>query len=91
MKTHDGGYWGPLTGLMVGSVLGAAAGIILAPRCGKELRSDIREKAGKALDETRRFYTGSCARVKDTIGSIVGSREKDSVSTESPEEMAFDA
>ena len=45
-----------LRGLFVGSVLGAAAGFLLAPKSGKELRSGIKEKTNKAL-ERQNGYT----------------------------------
>jgi len=40
-------------GLLIGSALGALAGILFAPKSGKELRSDIREKGSEVLAEAR--------------------------------------
>jgi len=86
---NDSGLW---TGLMVGSFLGAAAGFLFAPKSGKELRSEIKEKTNKALDETKQFYSDSRTKFKDTLASFSGRREKASAShIESPEEMAADA
>lgn len=79
-------------GLVVGSFLGAAAGFLLAPKSGKELRSEMKDKTDKALGETKRFYTEGRGKVKDTIAFFSGRREKASVShIESPEEMMADA
>jgi gas vesicle protein len=36
-------------GLLIGAVLGALAGILFAPKSGKELRSDIQEKGSEFL------------------------------------------
>jgi gas vesicle protein len=92
METNERNHFGPWKGLMVGSFLGAAAGFLLAPKSGKELRSEIKEKTNKTLDETKRFYSGSCAKFKDTIAYFAGRREKASVShIESPEEIVADA
>ena len=92
METNGRYHYGAWKGLMVGSFLGAAAGFLLAPTSGKELRSEIQEKTNKTLDETRRFYSGGCAKVKDTIAYFSGRREKASVShIESAEEIAADA
>jgi gas vesicle protein len=83
------GLW---KGLMVGSFFGAAAGFLLAPKSGKELRSEIKDKTNKVLDETKRFYSDNRAKFKDTVAYVSGRREKASVRhIESPEEMMADA
>jgi gas vesicle protein len=41
------------TGLLIGGILGGVAGLLLAPKSGKELRADIKETRGKALKETK--------------------------------------
>ena len=38
---------GFLRGFLIGSFLGALAGILLAPKPGKELRSELKEKGGR--------------------------------------------
>ncbi len=85
-------YSGLWKGLMVGSFLGAAAGVLLAPKSGKELRSEIRERADKALDETKRFCSDGCTKLNETIACIAGGTERASGShVESPEEIMADA
>jgi len=80
-----------LRGLFVGSVLGAAAGFLLAPKSGKELRSGIKEKTNKALGETKRLYSDSRTRFENALASIAGRREGASFSEiESPEEIMGD-
>jgi len=92
METNGRDHSGVWKGLMVGSFLGAAAGFLLAPKSGKELRTEIKEKTNKAMDETKRFYSDNRTKFKDTLASVAGRREKASVShIESPEEMVADA
>jgi gas vesicle protein len=87
--TNRLGLW---KGFLVGSLFGAAAGFLLAPKSGKELMSEAKEKTNKALDETKRFYSDSRTKVKDTMAYFHGRKEKASVShIESPEEMMADA
>ena len=40
-------------GFLIGGALGVLAGILYAPKSGKELRSDIREKGSEVLEEAR--------------------------------------
>ena len=81
-----------LTGVLVGSVLGATAGFLLAPKSGKELGSDIKAKTNKALNETKRLYSEGRARFENACASIAGRREGLSpYKIESPEEIMGDA
>ncbi|MFK4997438.1 YtxH domain-containing protein [Bacillus sp. N9] len=41
-----------MTGIIVGSIVGAATALLIAPKSGKELRSDINEQV-EALKEKR--------------------------------------
>jgi gas vesicle protein len=92
METNGRNDFGLWKGLMVGGFLGAAAGFLLAPKSGKELRSEIKDKTNKALDETKRLYSDNRAKFKDTLAFFSGRREKASGSHfESPEEMVADA
>ncbi len=81
-----------LGGLLVGSVLGAAAGFLLAPKSGRELRSDIKAKTNKALDETKRLYSEGRTKFENACASVTGRKEGASLSRiESPEELMVDA
>ena len=92
MEANGRNHFDLWRGLMVGSFLGAAAGFLLAPKSGKELRSEIKDKTNKALGETKRFYSDNRAKFKDTLACVAGGRERASVShIESPEEMVADA
>lgn len=81
-----------LTGVLVGGVLGATAGFLLAPKSGRELRSDIKAKTKSALDETRRLYSDGRTRFENAFACISGGREGVSLrEIESPEEIMVDA
>lgn len=54
-------------GLLIGGTLGALAGIFFAPKSGKELRSDIREKGSEVLKDARGIYDDACRKAKEII------------------------
>ena len=54
-------------GLLIGSALGALAGIFFAPKSGKELRSDIKELVSEVLKDGREIYADASTIAKDII------------------------
>ncbi len=54
-------------GLLIGGVLGALAGILLAPKSGRELRWDLREKGNDALDGAKRLCSDTQAKAKALV------------------------
>lgn len=56
-----------LKGFLVGGILGAVAAILLAPKPGKELRAEIKEKGDAALKEAKRVYEDSRSRAKAAL------------------------
>ena len=54
-------------GFLIGSVLGALAGILFAPKSGKKLRSDIREKRNEVLKDAKEIYADSGTKAKKII------------------------
>ncbi len=54
-----------LKGFLFGSILGLVAGILFAPRSGKELRSEIKEKGIKALEGAEEIYEEVTAVIED--------------------------
>ena len=56
-----------LKGLLVGGILGAVAGILLAPKPGRELRADIKEKGETAIKDAKRVYEDSRTRAKAAL------------------------
>jgi len=56
-----------LRGIFIGSALGALAGILFAPKSGKELRSDIMEKGSEVFGEGVDFYSDTRKRAKKVL------------------------
>ncbi|MEE9911726.1 MAG: YtxH domain-containing protein [Deltaproteobacteria bacterium] len=63
-----------VVGFLIGGAVGAALGILFAPKSGKELRADIRQKSedlyGKAkdkYDETVHTVENVVKQAKDTL------------------------
>jgi gas vesicle protein len=54
-------------GVLIGGALGALAGILFAPKSGKELRSDIREKGNNAFKDVKDIYTDTSTKAKEII------------------------
>ena len=54
-------------GFLIGGVLGALAGIFFAPKSGKELRSDLKERGSEALKEGKEIYADASTRAKEII------------------------
>ena len=49
-------------GFLIGSFLGALAGILFAPKSGKELRSDIKEKGSEVLKDAKEIYADASTK-----------------------------
>jgi len=54
-------------GLLIGSALGALAGILFAPKSGKELRSEIKEKGSAILKDTKDIYADASMKTKEIV------------------------
>lgn len=62
-----------LTTFVLGGVAGALAGILLAPKSGKELRGSIASRAGEARERGRESYFEAQERVQERFAE---SRER---------------
>jgi gas vesicle protein len=51
-------------GLIVGSLIGAALGILYAPKSGKETREGIRNSADELLEKTKKQYEETCKKIE---------------------------
>ncbi|MBJ6361340.1 YtxH domain-containing protein [Paenibacillus sp. GCM10012307] len=58
-----------IKGAIIGGIIGAAAALLLAPKSGRELRQDLRDKCGEAGEAVK---TAACA-VSETAGNAVQS------------------
>jgi gas vesicle protein len=54
-------------GFLIGTCLGALAGILFAPKPGKELRSDIKEKGSEVLKDAKDIYADTSMKAKEII------------------------
>jgi len=91
METDKNNYGYLWKGLAFGGLLGALAGFLFAPKSGKELRSDIKEKGDRVLGETKRLYSDTRAKARQIFPGGREMREKPPVSNELQEEMGWEA
>ena len=54
-------------GLLIGGALGVLAGILFAPKAGKELRSDIKEKGNAVFEDAKGIYADAGTKAKEII------------------------
>jgi gas vesicle protein len=54
-------------GFVIGGVFGALAGIFFAPKSGKELRFDLKEKGSEVLKDAKEIYGDANMRAKEII------------------------
>lgn len=60
-----------LTGLLIGCLIGAALGILYAPKGGKETREDIADKANGLLGKAKKEYEAAIEKSKAAYDSAV--------------------
>ena len=58
---------GILVGFLAGAAIGAIITLLYAPKSGKELRSDIKEKADEYLGEAEKYIAEAKDKAKDMI------------------------
>lgn len=58
---------GLLIGLFTGGALGAAMALLYAPKSGKELRKDIRDRSDEYLDEAEKYISQAREKAVDMI------------------------
>ena len=57
-------------GLLIGGALGALAGILFAPKSGKKLRSDIKEKGREILNDGKEIYADASTKAKEMFVEV---------------------
>lgn len=61
-----------VTGMVFGAALGAAIGLLLAPKPGSETRQIVRERAGEYLDVARERAGEYAGPVRERAGDVIG-------------------
>ena len=54
-----------LKGFLIGGIVGGLVGILFAPKAGKQLRSEIKEKGSKVLKDAEEIYEETTAAFDD--------------------------
>jgi gas vesicle protein len=67
MAEHENQQSHFFMGFLIGGVLGALAGIFFAPKSGKDLRSDLKEKGSEVLKEGKEIYADASMKAKEII------------------------
>jgi gas vesicle protein len=63
--------WDLAKGLVIGGLIGAAIGILFAPKSGKETRQDIADKADELLSKAKEEYEKAIEKSKATYDAAV--------------------
>ncbi len=58
---------GLVTGTLIGGIIGAAIALLYAPKSGRELRTDIRQKTNKLLTDAEVAIEKAKAKVASTV------------------------
>ena len=61
-----------VTGMVFGAALGAAIGLLLAPKPGSETRQLVRERAGEYIDVARERAGEYAGPVRERAGEVLG-------------------
>jgi len=67
-------YW--LKGLLIGGLAGVAAGILFAPKSGKETRNELGEKASDLATRMKEEYEVALEKSKCTYESLLKQLKK---------------
>jgi len=68
MSERESSYLrGFLTGLVLGGLAGAITALLLAPKSGKELRSDIRRRSEELYTKARELFENTGEEVSDIV------------------------
>ena len=69
-RKESGGGGGFLAGAATGAVIGAAAGLLFAPKSGKELQEIVKEKATSSKDQDGESSGGAMDQVKEKANQL---------------------
>jgi gas vesicle protein len=83
---------GLLIGFLAGGAVGAILALLYAPKSGKDLRNDIKNKTDEYLDEAERYIADARDKAKDLINE--GKKRSEKIITDArskSEELLKDA
>jgi gas vesicle protein len=67
MVKENGYGIGLVKGLLIGGTVVGLVSLFFAPKSGKELRKDIKDKSNKYMEEADKFITEGKSKAKDLI------------------------
>ena len=67
MSQENGYVKGFFIGLLAGGAIGAIVALLYAPKSGKELQKDIKNKTDEYYDETEKFISDAKVKAKDMM------------------------
>ncbi|MEN6468066.1 MAG: YtxH domain-containing protein [Smithella sp.] len=80
--------WDLVKGLVIGGLIGAAIGILFAPKSGKETRQDIAEKADELLAKAKEEYQKAAEKSKAAYeAAIIRLKDAEGIAREKVEEI----
>jgi gas vesicle protein len=80
--------WDLFRGLVIGGLIGAAIGILFAPKSGKETREDIAVKADELLVKAREEYEKTAQKSKAAYeAAVIRLKEAEIVAKEKVDEI----
>jgi gas vesicle protein len=66
-KENDGMAKGLIVGFLAGSIVGAVMALLYAPKTGKELREEIKQKGGALADDAEEYLTRARKKAVDIV------------------------
>src|ERR1035437_4759693 len=70
MEQKNGYLKGLFIGSLAGGLIGSLAALLYAPKTGKELRKDIKNKTDEYYDDTEKFIDDAKVKAKDIINDV---------------------
>lgn len=67
MENNEGMGRGLLLGFLTGSVVGAVLALLYAPKSGRELRADIKQKTGELTDQADEYLRTARLKAADIV------------------------
>ncbi|MBS4027814.1 MAG: YtxH domain-containing protein [Ignavibacteriales bacterium] len=66
-EQQDGMGKGLIVGFLVGGIAGAITALLLAPKSGRELREDIKQKSGELKDKAKTIISDTAQKAKSVF------------------------